>query len=63
MTFSANLWADLALSVDAQAKRFSAHMLDPVLGAQTVEDKAIADTDVTKVNGRSRARATGATSR
>lgn len=51
MKFSANQWAYLALSVDAQAKRFSAYILDPVLGVQKVEDKAIANTDVTKLNG------------
>ncbi len=51
MKFSANQWAYLALSVDAQAKRFSAYILDPVLGVQKVEDKAIVNTDVTKLNG------------
>ncbi|WP_296227564.1 hypothetical protein [Ralstonia sp. UBA689] len=51
MKFSANQWAYLALSVDAQAKLFSAYILDPVLGVQKVEDKAIANTDVTKLNG------------
>ncbi|CAJ0710965.1 hypothetical protein R1479_03578 [Ralstonia mannitolilytica] len=51
MKFSANQWAYLALSVDTQAKRFSAYILDPVLGVQKVEDKAIANTDVTKLGG------------
>ncbi|TDM17708.1 hypothetical protein ETI05_11360, partial [Macrococcoides canis] len=44
MKFSANQWAYLAFSVDTQAKRFSAYILDPVLGVQKVEDKAIANT-------------------
>lgn len=51
MKFSANQWAYIALSVDAQAKLFSAYIIDPVLGVQKVEDKAIANTDVTKLNG------------
>jgi len=51
MKFSANQWAYLALSVDTQAKLFSAYILDPVLGVQKVEDKAISNTDVTKLNG------------
>ena len=51
MKFSANQWAYLALSVDTQAKLFSAYILDPVLGVQKTEDRAIANTDVTKLNG------------
>ena len=51
MKVSANQWAYLALSVDAVAKKFSAYVIDPVLGLQKVENKAIASTDVTKLNG------------
>ncbi|WP_454726048.1 MULTISPECIES: hypothetical protein [Cupriavidus] len=51
MTFSANQWAYLALSVNATAKTFSAYIIDPVLGVQKTENKAIANTDVTKLNG------------
>ena len=51
MKFSANQWAYLALSVDTQAKLFSAYILDPVLGVQKTEDRAIANTDVTKLHG------------
>jgi len=51
MKFSANQWAYLALSVDTQTKLFSAYILDPVLGVQKTEDKAIANTDVTKLGG------------
>ncbi|BDB27079.1 alkaline phosphatase family protein [Cupriavidus sp. P-10] len=51
MKVSANQWAYLALSVDAAAKRFSAYVIDPVLGLQKTENKAIANTDVTKLAG------------
>ncbi|WP_011300405.1 LamG-like jellyroll fold domain-containing protein [Cupriavidus necator] len=51
MKVSANQWAYLALSVDTVAKKFSAYVIDPVLGLQKVENKAIASTDVTKLNG------------
>lgn len=51
MKVSANQWAYLALSVDAAAKRFSAYVIDPVLGVQKTENKAIANTDVTKLAG------------
>lgn len=51
MKVSANQWAYLALSVDAAAKRFSAYVIDPVLGLQKTENKAIANTDVTKLVG------------
>ncbi|MDQ0138701.1 LamG-like jellyroll fold domain-containing protein [Cupriavidus necator] len=51
MKVSANQWAYLALSVDAAARRFSAYVIDPVLGLQKTENKAIANTDVTKLAG------------
>lgn len=51
MKVSANQWAYLALSVDATARRFSAYVIDPVLGLQKTENKAIANTDVTKLAG------------
>ncbi|WP_458765602.1 hypothetical protein [Cupriavidus basilensis] len=51
MTFSANQWTYLALSINATAKTFSAYLIDPVLGLQKAENKAIANTDVTKLNG------------
>ncbi len=51
MKVSANQWAYLALSVDAAARRFSAYVIDPVLGVQKTENKAIANTDVTKLAG------------
>ena len=51
MKFSANQWAYVALSVNATAKTFSAYIIDPVLGLQKTENKAIANTDVTKLNG------------
>lgn len=51
MKVSANQWAYLALSVDAAARRFSAYVIDPVLGVQKTESKAIANTDVTKLAG------------
>ncbi|WP_420996839.1 hypothetical protein ACKI2N_028750 [Cupriavidus sp. 30B13] len=51
MKFSANQWAYLALSVNATAKTFSAYIIDPVLGVQKTENKAIVNTDVTKLNG------------
>ncbi|MGT2456002.1 hypothetical protein ACU4GI_23465 [Cupriavidus basilensis] len=51
MTFSANQWTYLALSINATAKTFSAYVIDPVLGLQKTENKAIANTDVTKLNG------------
>jgi len=51
MKVSANQWAYLAMSVDAAAKKFSAYIVDPILGLQKVENKAIASTDVTKLNG------------
>jgi hypothetical protein len=51
MKLSANQWAYLALSIDTVAKKFSAYIIDPVLGLQKVENKAIAQTDVTKLNG------------
>ncbi len=40
-----------ALSVDTVAKKFSAYIIDPVMGLQKVENKAIASTDVTRLNG------------
>ncbi|WP_428979476.1 LamG-like jellyroll fold domain-containing protein [Cupriavidus oxalaticus] len=51
MKVSANQWAYLALSVDAVARRFSAYVIDPVLGLQKTENKAIANTDVTRLAG------------
>ncbi|WP_323120376.1 LamG-like jellyroll fold domain-containing protein [Burkholderia alba] len=51
MKFSPNQWVYLALSVDTQAKLFSAYILDPVLGVQKTENRAIASTDVTKLAG------------
>nr|WP_240745851.1 LamG-like jellyroll fold domain-containing protein [Cupriavidus oxalaticus] len=51
MKVSASQWAYLALSVDATARRFSAYVIDPVLGLQKTENKAIANTDVTKLAG------------
>ncbi|WP_439672669.1 Type I phosphodiesterase/nucleotide pyrophosphatase [Cupriavidus necator] len=51
MKVSANQWAYLALSVDAAARRFSAYVIDPVLGLQKTENKAITNTDVTKLAG------------
>lgn len=48
---SAGQWAYVALAVDAANKRFSAYVIDPVRGVQKVENKAIANTDVTKLNG------------
>nr|WP_243736809.1 LamG-like jellyroll fold domain-containing protein [Cupriavidus sp. L7L] len=51
MKVSANQWAYLALSVDATARRFSAYAIDPVLGLQKTENKAIANTDVTRLAG------------
>ncbi|QEZ45008.1 LamG-like jellyroll fold domain-containing protein [Cupriavidus oxalaticus] len=51
MKVSANQWAYLALSVDAAARRFSAYVIDPVLGLQKTENKAIANTDVTQLAG------------
>lgn len=51
MKFSANQWAYVALSVNATAKTFSAYIIDPVLGLQKTENKAIVNTDVTKLNG------------
>ncbi|WP_441635797.1 alkaline phosphatase family protein [Cupriavidus sp. 2MCAB6] len=51
MKFSANQWAYVALSINATAKTFSAYIIDPVLGLQKTENKAIANTDVTKLNG------------
>jgi len=51
MKVSANQWAYLALSIDAAGKRFSAYIVDPILGLQKVENKAIANTDVTRLNG------------
>lgn len=51
MKVSASQWAYLALSVDAVARRFSAYVIDPVLGLQKTENKAIANTDVTKLAG------------
>lgn len=51
LKFSANQWVYVALSIDARARLFSAYVLDPVLGAQKVENRAIANTDVTKLAG------------
>jgi hypothetical protein len=51
MAVTANQWAYIALSVDAVAKQFSAYVIDPVRGVQKTENKAIANTDVTKLNG------------
>lgn len=51
MKVSANQWAYVALSVNATAKTFSAYIIDPALGLQKTENKAIANTDVTKLNG------------
>ncbi len=51
MKFSANQWAYLALSVNATGKTFSAYVIDPVLGLQKTENRSIANTDVTKLNG------------
>ncbi len=51
LKFSANQWSYLALSVDAVTKQFSAYIIDPVRGLQKTENKAIANTDVTKLNG------------
>jgi hypothetical protein len=51
MKVSANQWAYLALSIDAAGKKFSAYIVDPILGLQKVENKAIANTDVTRLNG------------
>ncbi|MGO4154454.1 hypothetical protein [Cupriavidus sp. YAF13] len=51
MTFSANQWTYLALSINATAKTFSAYVMDPVLGLQKAENMAIVNTDVTKLNG------------
>jgi hypothetical protein len=48
---SAGQWAYVALAVDAANKRFSAYVIDPVRGVQKVENKAIANTDVTRLNG------------
>lgn len=48
---SAGQWAYVALAVDAANKRFSAYVIDPVRGTQKVENKVIANTDVTKLNG------------
>ena len=48
---SANQWAYVALVVDATAKRFSGYIIDPLRGVQKVENKVIANTDVTKLNG------------
>lgn len=48
---SANQWAYVALVVDAANKRFSGYIIDPLRGMQKVENKAIASTDVTKLNG------------
>ncbi|WP_432723577.1 hypothetical protein R0381_000963 [Jeongeupia wiesaeckerbachi] len=49
--FSANQWAYLALSVDAANRKMSAYLFDPVLGEQKTENKAISNTDVSKLKG------------
>ena len=51
MKVSANQWAYVALSINATAKTFSAYIIDPVLGLQKTENKAIANTDVSKLGG------------
>lgn len=51
MKVSANQWAYLALSINGAGKTFSAYVVDPILGLQKVENKAIASTDVSKLNG------------
>ncbi|GHD67540.1 alkaline phosphatase family protein [Jeongeupia chitinilytica] len=49
--FSANQWVYLALSVDAANRKMSAYLFDPVIGEQKTENKAIANTDISKLKG------------
>lgn len=52
MTFSKNQWVLVAMSVDTQARKFSAFIFDPAFGLRKREGQSIVNTDVTKLSPR-----------